>query len=67
MNKRPKITIISSYYEPDVTACTYYYVNLAHDFAELGADVTVVCGIPNRLVAKELTAYYIANPIEKIN
>jgi glycosyltransferase involved in cell wall biosynthesis len=62
-----KATIITSYYPPDVTSISYYYENLAHDLTEYGVDVTVVCGIPTRLVDIEITNKYVKNPIERVN
>ena len=62
-----KITIVTSYYPPDITSVSYYYQDLAHDLANYGAKVTLVCGIPTREVTPETTQKYIDNPVEKIN
>jgi UDP-glucose 4-epimerase len=58
------VTIITSYYHPEVTAPTYIYAELAEDFSKYGANVTVACGIPSRLVSPEISAHYAKNPIE---
>lgn len=67
VSNKKKITVISSYYEPDVTACTYLFVDLAKDFHKYGAEISVVCGIPNRLVKPEITKYYSEHQIEKVD
>jgi glycosyltransferase involved in cell wall biosynthesis len=62
-----KITIVTSYYHPEFTPISSYYEDIAYDLVEYGADVTVVCGIPTRLVKKEVTKTYILNLTENIN
>ena len=62
-----KITVVTSYYPPDFTSLSNYYKDIAYDLSEYGANVTLVCGIPTRLVDKETTRQYTINPVEVIN
>ena len=62
-----RITIVTSYYVPENTSNSKYYENLANDLADHDTKVTVVCGIPTRLVIKEITKQYSMNLVEHIN
>jgi len=62
-----KITVITTYYIPENTPISGYYRDFVSDLSEYGADVTLVCGIPTRLVDEETTRQYAMNPIETIN
>ena len=61
-----RITIVTSYYQPEHTPVSHYYEELAYDLVEYGCNVTVVTGIPTRRVEKEVTKNYAENPIEYI-
>lgn len=62
-----KICILASYYVPEITATTYLTENLAVDFNAYGADVTVVCSMPNRLVDPAVTEQYMQQPTEQLS
>ena len=62
-----KVTVVTSYYPPDFTSVSNYYKDIVYDLAEYGANVTLICGIPTRLVDEEITKKFAANPVEIIN
>ena len=66
-NNEIRITVITSYYLPEVTTVSTLYENIVHDLAECGAFVTLVCGIPTRGVDTQTTKKYSQNPIEQVS
>lgn len=63
-----KVTIVTSYYPPEITASSNFCKDVAIDLStKFGVDVTVICGIPTRCVDKETTIHYARNPKERIN
>ena len=62
-----RVTAVTSYYPPDFTSLSNYYKDIVTDLSSYGADVTLVCGIPTRLVTGEITKQYVKNPVEVIN
>lgn len=62
-----KITILTSYFHPEITAATHLLSDLADDFVKLGADVTVVTNYPKRGISDELRKEYLERKNEVIN
>jgi len=62
-----RVTVVTSYYPPDFASISNYYKDLVTDLSAFGAVVTLVCGIPTRLVTDEITKQYAKNPVEVIS
>ena len=60
------ITMIVPYFKPEITANIHLMDDLAHDFAEYGARVTVITGFPLRGTCKEVRKKYFKKPEECI-
>jgi glycosyltransferase involved in cell wall biosynthesis len=54
-----KITLLTAYYYPEITAATHLLSDLAEDFAEYGAEVTVVTTIPTRGLDEDTKEVYL--------
>jgi glycosyltransferase involved in cell wall biosynthesis len=66
MEDSMKITILTSYFHPEITAATHLLSDLAYDFAKYGAKVTVVTNFPTRGVNKEVKEEYLNRKDETI-
>ena len=62
-----KITVVTSYFKPEITTISNLYENIVFDLAEYGAEVTLVTGVPTRLVDVAAIKEYKKKPIEQIN
>lgn len=61
-----KITLLTAYFYPEITAATHLLSDLVEDFAEYGAEVTVVTSIPTRGIDEETRKKYKDLKNEKI-
>ena len=61
-----KITLLTAYFYPEITAATHLLSDLAEDFAEYGAEVTVVTSMPTRGIDEETRKAYQGRNNEKI-
>jgi glycosyltransferase involved in cell wall biosynthesis len=61
------ITILTTYFYPEITATTHLLWDLANDLAEYGAKVTVVTRIPSRGIDQEIKRKYADRKVEKVN
>lgn len=53
------ITIITSYYHPEITPATHLLLDLANDFVKYGNNVTVATNIPSRGIDEKIRVEYI--------
>ncbi|MDF3001168.1 MAG: hypothetical protein K0Q48_1287, partial [Bacillota bacterium] len=49
-----RITMIVPYFKPEITASVHLFDDLARDFADSGAEVTVITGYPFRGTSREI-------------
>jgi glycosyltransferase involved in cell wall biosynthesis len=61
------ITILTTYFYPEITAATHLLWDLANDLAEYGAKVTVVTRVPSRGINQEIKKEYANRKVEKVN
>lgn len=61
------ITIVTSYYNPEITPITHLLKDLAEDLAKSGCKVNVVTPLPTRGVNEDVIAYYKKNPYEELD
>lgn len=62
-----KITILTTYFYPEITAATHLLSDLAYDLAELGAEVTVVTSSPTRGVDENVIEEFSTKNNEVMN
>lgn len=60
------ITMIVPYFEPEVTAIVHLMSDLAYDFAEYGAKVTVITGFPLKGTSESIRREYFDKKEEQI-
>ncbi|MDA8227543.1 MAG: glycosyltransferase family 4 protein, partial [Desulfitobacterium hafniense] len=60
-----KITLLTAYFYPEITAATHLLSDLTQDFAKYGAEVTVVTSIPTRGIDEETRKEYKCRNNEK--
>jgi len=61
-----KITLLTAYFYPEITAATHLLSDLVKDFSAYGAEVTVVTGIPTRGIDEKTRNEYQGRNDEKI-
>lgn len=59
------VTIVTTYFEPEISPVTHLYAALAEDFVTYGAQVTVVTNLPQRGLDEAARAAYRARTDER--
>ena len=54
-----KVTLVTAYFQPEISPITHLYADLAADLAHYGAEVTVVTGQPDRGLDEETWRAYL--------
>ncbi len=54
-----KITVLSTYFEPEITPYTHLIADLCRDWASYGANVTIITGIAKRGINEEIREEYL--------
>lgn len=62
-----KITILTSYYSPEITAATHLLDDLSNDLSKYGAEVTVITNFPSRGISEEERIKYFDLDMEERN
>ena len=59
-----KITILTAYFFPEITAATHLLFDLASDLADYGAEVTVITNVPTRGIDEKVRIEYLDRKCE---
>lgn len=62
-----KITLLTAYFEPEITPDTHLIADLCRDWASYGAEVTVITGVAMRGIDEETRVEYLSRTDEYIN